>query len=152
MYGLGAFVALLATASIARAHTVITYPGWRGNNLHTNGTLPEDNPDALGITYSENGTTSFPWGQQWIYPCKRSRSHDQSPAVNDRLTSRSQVAACLNRQIAPSGQSTAAVSPSSRAGSRATVSPCSTSTSESTSLGTLRLETCHTRLSHRSSS
>ncbi|PNY23396.1 Uncharacterized protein TCAP_06668 [Tolypocladium capitatum] len=40
------FLALLAVAS---AHSVITYPGWRGNNLITNDT--------------------FPYGMQWMYPC-----------------------------------------------------------------------------------
>jgi hypothetical protein len=71
MYGLRTFLAILATTSIAQAHSVITYPGWRGNNLHTNGTAPEQNPGSLGIDFSDNGTSSFPWGQQWIYPCKR---------------------------------------------------------------------------------
>jgi hypothetical protein len=70
MYKLRAALALLASISIARAHTVITYPGWRGNNLHTNGTVPEDNPEALGITYDQNGTAAFPWGMQWMYPCE----------------------------------------------------------------------------------
>ncbi|KAJ8116591.1 hypothetical protein ONZ43_g4411 [Nemania bipapillata] len=36
-------------ATIASAHTIITYPGWRGNNLHTN--------------------TEWPYGMQWSYPC-----------------------------------------------------------------------------------
>ncbi|KAM0545926.1 hypothetical protein ACHAO7_008061 [Fusarium culmorum] len=36
-------------ATIVSAHSVITYPGWRGNNLITNAT--------------------FPYGMQWIYPC-----------------------------------------------------------------------------------
>ena len=70
MYALRTLLAFVAAISIASAHTVITYPGWRGNNLHTNGTVPEHNPSALGIDYSDNGTVSFPWGQQWIYPCK----------------------------------------------------------------------------------
>ena len=39
----------LALAAIASAHTVITYPGSRGNNLITNDT--------------------FPYGMQWMYPC-----------------------------------------------------------------------------------
>lgn len=34
---------------LAAAHTVLTYPGWRGNNLITNDT--------------------FPHGMQWMYPC-----------------------------------------------------------------------------------
>ncbi|KAH8648466.1 hypothetical protein BX600DRAFT_502882 [Xylariales sp. PMI_506] len=39
----------LATAALASAHSVITYPGWRGDNLITNET--------------------FPYGMQWMYPC-----------------------------------------------------------------------------------
>ncbi|KAK5123734.1 hypothetical protein LTR85_002370 [Meristemomyces frigidus] len=62
-------VAVVAILETARAHTVITYPGWRGNNLHANGTLPEDNPDSHGIDYLENGTYAYPWGMQWMYPC-----------------------------------------------------------------------------------
>lgn len=37
-------------ASLTAAHTVISYPGWRGNNLIDNET--------------------FPYGMQWMYPCK----------------------------------------------------------------------------------
>ena len=77
MYKLRAALALLASISIAQAHTVITYPGWRGNNLHTNGTLPEDDPEALGITYDQNGTAAFPWGMQWMYPCEHNSLHSQ---------------------------------------------------------------------------
>jgi len=39
----------VASAALASAHTVITYPGWRGNNLITNET--------------------WPYGMQWMYPC-----------------------------------------------------------------------------------
>jgi len=56
--------------STATAHTVITYPGWRGDNLHTNGTLPEDCPECTGIDRFDNGTVYFPWGMQWMYPCE----------------------------------------------------------------------------------
>lgn len=42
------FITLLL-AAVVSAHSVITYPGWRGNNLVTNDT--------------------FPYGMQWIYPC-----------------------------------------------------------------------------------
>jgi len=69
MFALRTLLAFTAAISIASAHTVITYPGWRGNNLHTNGTVPEHDPEALGINYSDNGTISYPWGMQWIYPC-----------------------------------------------------------------------------------
>ncbi|KAK2625941.1 hypothetical protein QTJ16_005253 [Diplocarpon rosae] len=41
-------LALLAAVAV-HAHTVITYPGWRGDNLITNET--------------------FPYGMQWMYPC-----------------------------------------------------------------------------------
>lgn len=43
-----AFISLLL-AAVVSAHSVITYPGWRGNNLITNET--------------------FPYGMQWMYPC-----------------------------------------------------------------------------------
>lgn len=39
---------LLETATV-QAHVVITYPGWRGNNLGRN--------------------DEFPFGMQWMYPC-----------------------------------------------------------------------------------
>ncbi|CCE30755.1 uncharacterized protein CPUR_04604 [Claviceps purpurea 20.1] len=39
----------LVFAALALAHSVITFPGWRGNNLITNDT--------------------FPYGMQWMYPC-----------------------------------------------------------------------------------
>ncbi|KAF1957859.1 hypothetical protein CC80DRAFT_34837 [Byssothecium circinans] len=62
------FVAYLT--SFAAAHTVIVYPGWRGNNIHTNGTGSGDSikPGSLGINW-ENGTYGFPYGMQWMYPC-----------------------------------------------------------------------------------
>lgn len=59
-------------SSLAAAHTVIVYPGWRGNNIHTNGTAsptdPSIVPGSLGINY-DNGTYGFPYGMQWMYPC-----------------------------------------------------------------------------------
>ncbi|MCJ1358300.1 MAG: hypothetical protein MMC33_008299 [Icmadophila ericetorum] len=55
--------ALFSTVS---AHTVITYPGWRGDNLHTNGT-DENFVDSGGLGMGPNN--SFPYGMQWMYPC-----------------------------------------------------------------------------------
>jgi hypothetical protein len=49
------------------AHTVIVYPGWRGNTLHTNGTVTETN--GLGIAPAGNGSLLYPNGMQWAYPC-----------------------------------------------------------------------------------
>lgn len=40
----------LVLAATTSAHIVISYPGWRGNNLITNST--------------------FPYGMQWTFPCK----------------------------------------------------------------------------------
>jgi hypothetical protein len=40
----------LALAALVEAHSVLVYPGTRGNNLITNDT--------------------FPYGMQWMYPCK----------------------------------------------------------------------------------
>ncbi|RYO87982.1 hypothetical protein DL766_001701 [Monosporascus sp. MC13-8B] len=39
----------IIASTLAAAHIVISYPGWRGNNLITNDT--------------------FPFGMQWMYPC-----------------------------------------------------------------------------------
>ncbi|KAH8896798.1 hypothetical protein GQ53DRAFT_743360 [Thozetella sp. PMI_491] len=39
----------LISIPLVSAHTIITYPGWRGDNLVTNAT--------------------FPYGMQWMYPC-----------------------------------------------------------------------------------
>lgn len=46
---LSSSVLSLAFAAVSSAHIIITYPGWRGNNLITNDT--------------------FPYGMQWTYPC-----------------------------------------------------------------------------------
>ncbi|KAI9755684.1 MAG: hypothetical protein M4579_004182 [Chaenotheca gracillima] len=42
-------IAFATTWSLVSAHTVITYPGWRGDTLKTN--------------------DDFPYGMQWEYPC-----------------------------------------------------------------------------------
>jgi len=47
MHSSGFLAVLMAT--VVSAHSIISYPGWRGNNLITNET--------------------FPYGMQWIYPC-----------------------------------------------------------------------------------
>jgi hypothetical protein len=60
-----ALIALLC-AGLANAHTVITYPGYRGNNLHTNGTVEDAN--GLGAAWYNNSLI-YPYGMEWIYPC-----------------------------------------------------------------------------------
>lgn len=57
--------AVLCWTNLTLAHTVLSYPGWRGNNLFTNGTIY---PGVLGID-QVNGTTAFPYGAAWMYPC-----------------------------------------------------------------------------------
>lgn len=61
-----ALSALLGT--LVNAHTVISYPGQRGNNLHTNGTVFDT--DGLGSGGSNASGPYFPYGMQWDYPCK----------------------------------------------------------------------------------
>lgn len=52
-------LALLATINLAAAHVYITYPGWRGDELTSNGTYnTDDYRDDL-----------FPYGMEWMYPC-----------------------------------------------------------------------------------
>ena len=48
----------------ANAHTIITYPGWRGDNLHSNGSVYQTN----GLSMGDNNT--YPYGMQWLYPCR----------------------------------------------------------------------------------
>ena len=55
----------------AAAHLQIGYPGWRGNNLITNGTIHEG---VLGID-EQDGEITFPYGMQWMYPCEYSPHH-----------------------------------------------------------------------------
>ena len=52
----------LQLAGLAQGHVVITYPGWRGNNL--------------------GRTDEFPFGMQWMYPCTYRRSRGD---VDDSL-------------------------------------------------------------------
>ncbi|MCJ1466710.1 hypothetical protein MMC07_005330 [Pseudocyphellaria aurata] len=64
---------LAAFSSMVSSHTVITYPGWRGDNLHTTGNVTdEDFPSGaglgVGLGKGENNLT-YPFGMQWIYPC-----------------------------------------------------------------------------------
>jgi hypothetical protein len=59
--------ALLCMGQVS-AHTVIVYPGYRGNNLHTTGEV--EDVGGLGVAYdSDNETLVYPYGMQWIYPC-----------------------------------------------------------------------------------
>lgn len=69
---------VLLCIGLAQAHTVITYPGYRGNNLHTNGTVAEAN--GLGVAWDEkNGSYIFPYGMMWMYPCGgMPRSHNRT--------------------------------------------------------------------------
>ncbi|KAF1988924.1 hypothetical protein K402DRAFT_391626 [Aulographum hederae CBS 113979] len=58
-------LAIATTWSFASAHTVITYPGWRGNTLHSSGQI-----NGMGQRWNETTDNwDFPYGQQWIYPC-----------------------------------------------------------------------------------
>ena len=62
-------LAILGYVALARAHSVITYPLWRGNNLHTNGSDPVFAPENIGIEQFGNDSYGFPYGMQWMYPC-----------------------------------------------------------------------------------
>ncbi|KAJ5104944.1 hypothetical protein NUU61_002291 [Penicillium alfredii] len=63
-----ATLVVLLCLGFTHAHTVITYPGYRGNNLHTNGTVQDTN--GLGVAYdAQNKSLVYPYGMEWIYPC-----------------------------------------------------------------------------------
>jgi hypothetical protein len=57
-----AVLATISLVGLVEAHTVITYPGWRGDNLITNDT--------------------FPYGMQWMYPCEFEIFYFQGSHVN----------------------------------------------------------------------
>jgi len=81
MFRFTELVFVVASWSLASAHTVIVYPGWRGNNIITNGTTAPDDPTiipgSLGINYNKtSGTYGFPYGMQWMYPCMLSDLED----------------------------------------------------------------------------
>jgi len=59
-------LALLALVDLVYAHTVITYPGWRGDNLHSNGTVFDTNGLSTG---GDGPDYLWPYGMQWSYPC-----------------------------------------------------------------------------------
>lgn len=64
-------VALLSLLiSLTHAHIVITYPGWRGDNLHTNGTVVDTNGLSNGFANDTTDGKLWPYGMQWSYPCK----------------------------------------------------------------------------------
>jgi hypothetical protein len=64
-------IALLSLlVSLAHAHIVITYPGWRGDNLHTNGTVQDSNGLVEGYLNDTAEGQIWPYGMQWAYPCK----------------------------------------------------------------------------------
>lgn len=74
MFRFTQLVFVAATWSLAAAHTVLVYPPWRGNNIHTNGTLSPTDPTipngSLGMNYDKDTDSyGFPYGMQWMYPC-----------------------------------------------------------------------------------
>lgn len=65
-------LALTLCYNFAAAHTVITYPGWRGNNLKTSGLNEDGSVPAGSLGQNWNNQTNeyeFPYGMQWMYPC-----------------------------------------------------------------------------------
>lgn len=57
--------------TLVSSHTVITYPGMRGDNLHTTGNITGLNgSDIVGTNGLGVGNdNTYPYGMQWIYPC-----------------------------------------------------------------------------------
>jgi len=61
----GVVLAVLC-AGLVDAHSILVYPGYRGNNLISNGTVEE--ADGLGQAWI-NDSYIWPYGMQWMYPC-----------------------------------------------------------------------------------
>lgn len=64
-----AILLLSAFLCLVDAHTVIVYPGWRGNNLHSNGTVEQTNGLAAAYGPDDDQSILHPYGMQWEYPC-----------------------------------------------------------------------------------
>ncbi|KAK2754379.1 hypothetical protein FQN54_007023 [Arachnomyces sp. PD_36] len=64
-----AAILLSAFLCLVDAHTVIVYPGWRGNNLHSNGTVEDTQGIAAAFGPDDNESLLHPYGMQWEYPC-----------------------------------------------------------------------------------
>lgn len=115
------YIALvLALVLQVLGHTIITYPGYRGNNLFTNGTVEDTN--GLGVAYKD-GTYMFPYGMEWIYPCKKLAHH---PLLYFKAETKKQAAECPHPPTEPNGPLAAVPSPSNPLGSPATQPPSST--------------------------
>ncbi|KAF3026428.1 hypothetical protein E8E14_011367 [Neopestalotiopsis sp. 37M] len=67
-YLISHFLTVLLFAAVVQSHLHISYPGSRGDNLITNGTIAETNGLSIGFA---NGTSDpiYPYGMQWQYPC-----------------------------------------------------------------------------------
>lgn len=120
---------LAAFSSVVSTHTVITYPGWRGDNLHTTGNVTDDAfPSGaglgVGLGTGKNNLT-YPFGMQWIYPC----SHLTCCTVVKTVANVQKVEACQYRKIVLGGPSVAVRSGSNLAGSQGTPPHSSTSIS-----------------------
>ncbi len=77
---LSAIPILSLLTSLVSTHTIITYPGWRGDNLHTNGTTEET--DGLVVAPARNGSGLLhPYGMQWEYPCMYHSLHPPPPLI-----------------------------------------------------------------------
>lgn len=63
-------------STLVSSHTVITYPGMRGDNLHTTGNITGFNGSDIAGTngLGVGSDNTYPYGMQWIYPCTLSTS------------------------------------------------------------------------------
>ncbi len=97
MLGILSLIALATTSSLlVEAHTVITYPPWRGDNLHmtsnvtaTNGLgvgvdptgpimdVNADGTATTGEVLKPEGNFTYPYGMQWMYPCTYESSREE---------------------------------------------------------------------------
>lgn len=147
MFRFTELVFVVASWSLASAHTVIVYPGWRGNNIITNGTAgPKDPniiPGSLGMNYdNQTGQYTFPYGMQWMYPCTFNPFSSQLSTTT--MLTHEQVVACPHHKIAQNGPSEAALFPSSQDGFQAIQRHNSTSTwATKTSHKITRMQCCN---------
>lgn len=106
-----ALTCLTTLVSLVSSHTVITYPGWRGDNLLKSGDILQEK----GLGAGANQT--YPYGMQWIYPCTQEFLSFKPGWTGVTHCLKAEV--CPFRPIALSGQWPVVRSVSSLAGSAA---------------------------------
>ncbi len=124
---LASLAALVTLWTTVGAHSVLTYPIWRGNNLRDSGRTTDDliPVNGLGVAYDNNTQSlTYPYGMQWVYPCKS----PWQKLVKINMLMWKQAEVCRHPPTEPSGPLTEVPFPFNQVGSLVISMHSSTST------------------------